>query len=190
MGNPSVNKVDHFTVPTANIADNVSMRDVVGNKSDDETNVMSGSGASAMALLYAAEKHSHGAAKVYPTQGAGGAGWIAGASFSSHADAGTFGDYADLMPAGTAGAPFDIHWINIETLGANGSYELVIASGAPASEVEIGRVRFTRTAAQEAANGVPFIMPIKAAATRIRAKVACSAAGPVAVTVSAFYHEY
>ena len=179
-----------LAVPTANSVTNVSVRDVVGNKTDDETNALAGSGVSLMGRAYVQEKHVHTGAKVYPTVGAGGAGWVPGALFSTNAVAGTFGAYADLMPAGTALLPFDIHWLNIESLGANADYEMVIAEGAPAAEVEIGRVRFTRIAVLEAANGVPFTMPIKTAATRIRAKVASSNVGAVDIRVSIFYHEY
>jgi hypothetical protein len=136
------------------------------------------------------EEHLHSTGGVYPTVGAGGAGWVAGATFTTNAAAGTFGVYADLIPINTIALPFDIHWINIESLGANSSYELVIAKGGAGSEIEVGRVRFTRINNQEAVNGCPFIMKIVPANTQIRAKVTQSNAGAVNIIISAFYHTY
>jgi hypothetical protein len=135
-------------------------------------------------------EHLHGQSWVYPSLGAGGAGWVVGASPASAAAAGTFGNYVDLIPSVGTTLPFDIHFLNIEALGSNGVYEAIIAVGAPAAEVEKARVRFARLNNQESANGVPVTMAIQPAGTRVRIKLACSAAGPVSVTVSAFGHYY
>lgn len=133
-------------------------------------------------------EHLHSGCSVYPTLGAGGAGWIAGAPLATAAAAGTFGALVDLIPVATILLPFDIHYINIEVLGANAVYELVL--GRDAAATEIARVRFTRVAAQEAANGVPIITKIMPANTRIQAMVACSVAGPINIEITALYHTY
>jgi hypothetical protein len=135
-------------------------------------------------------EHLHGTSWCYPTVGAGGAGWVVGASPASAAAAGTFGNYVDLIPSIGTTLPFDIHFLNIEALGSNGVYEAVIGVGAPAAEVEVARVRFARLNNQESANGVPVTMAIQPAGTRVRIKLACSVAGPVTVTVSTFGHYY
>jgi hypothetical protein len=147
-------------------------------------------GTSIYSMVSDVAEHVHSTSWVYPTIGAGGAGWVAGASIISAAAAGTFGNYADLIPVVGTTNIFDLHYLNIEVLGANGVYELIVASGAPAAEVEVARVRFSRLNNNEAANGVPLIMPLQPAGTRIRCKVACSAAGPVTIVMSALGHYY
>lgn len=82
-------------VPVQNAAANWTVTDVVGNKTDDEN------GTSLYSRAYKLEQHVHTLCRVYPTIGAGGAGWVAGAAFASAAAAGTFGVYADLVPEGT-----------------------------------------------------------------------------------------
>lgn len=131
---------------------------------------------------------------VYPTIGPGGAGWVSGAPVTPGAGPGAFGGYSDVIPAGWATAAFALFAVNVEVpylpLPVNQvSYELVIASGAPGSEVEQARVRFTRSVTEEIVNGLPICTIALPAGTRVRAMVAASAPGapPIAVSLEGFY---
>lgn len=165
-------------VPSKNSADNVYTRDVIGNKTDNE------SGDSLYSKIYIAEKHVHGACKVAPTLATGitvtattGAGaWTLGA-FSS-----------DIIAAGAVADPFDIHYINIESLSANTTYELVLYYGA--GDTEAGRVRFSRLNNNEAQNAVPFMSPLIPGGSRVRAKLATPADDGENCVISVYYHTY
>lgn len=129
-------------------------------------------------------EHIHSVCQCYPTL-------AAGATITAGAGAWTLSAaYAVVIPTNTIPYDFDIHFINVETLSANASYELVLYGGADGSEIEIGRVRFTRTAVNEAANNVVINTPVQAAGTQIKAKLASSNAAGPNVTVSLFYHRY
>lgn len=136
-------------------------------------------------------EHLHSACGVYPTIGAGGA-WVAGSSVISGVGAGTVLAWVTVIPAGIIQLPFDIHWINVEELPFNAGYELWLAKGAPGSEIEIARVRFTRVNNNEAVNGFPVIMAIVPANSAISAKLSCSSGNaPATPTLfSMFYHTY
>ena len=135
-------------------------------------------------------EHIHEKGNVWPTVGAGGAGWVAGTNVAANAVAGTFGNYAIVIPAATVTLPFDIHWANIETIGTNGSYEMIIAIGAPGAEVEVSRIRFVRFAGNEPVNGRPVITPVLPANSAVSVKIAHSTAVAAQITVSLCYHTY
>jgi hypothetical protein len=116
---------------------------------------------------------------VYPTLAAGvtvtaGAAW-------------TLGAFSQIVPASTIGDRFDIHYISIENISANDTFELVLYQGA--LDVEVGRVRFVKNAIMDGTQNVQFLSPLIPADARIRAKVA-SATGGNNVTISIFYHTY
>lgn len=132
------------------------------------------------------EDHAHSVDRVYPTIGAGGA-WVAGTSVpAGAAGAGNFGVATTILPGAATAAPFDIHYINVESLPANTTYELVIL----ANGVESGRVRFTRVNNNESVNGLPFMMPIVAAGTVMTAKCANAAGSVNNIVISVQYHLY
>lgn len=165
-------------VPVVNSDSNKTPADVIGNKNDDHT------GDSIKADTYTIEEHIHSKSKVYPTLTDGvtltaGAAWVLGV-------------FAEIVPLNTITLDFDIHYVSIEDISANGVYELVLysdADGIGGDEVEIGRVRFTRNAIQSATLNVPMTTPIVSANSQIKAKLAGSNAGQTAV-ISIFYHTY
>lgn len=126
-------------------------------------------------------EHIHARSNVYPTLAAGvtitaGAAW-------------TLGNYAVIVPANTITQPFDIHYMNIGSASANDTYEIVLYSGADGSEVEIGRVRFTRNSTQYSPPLIPITTDIVAKNSQIKAKIASSAGSNNAVA-SIYYHTY
>lgn len=81
---------------------------------------------------------------------------------------------------------FDIHYLSIENLSANGVYEIVLYDDG----TEVGRVRCTKNAAQDGTVNVPIQTPIIAASSVITAKTTSNNAAEDTVTISMFYHTY
>lgn len=85
---------------------------------------------------------------------------------------------------------FDIHWINVSAISANGNYELIIYSGDAGSEVEVGRVSFVRNAVQSQETSLQFMTPMIAALTRISARLNCGNNNADTCKVKVAYHTY
>ena len=167
-----------ISVPSQNSADNVNIEDVVGNKLDDEA------GDSIYSKSYIINAHFHSASNVYPTL-------ADGVTVTATANAWTdLGTIVEVVPINTITSPFDIHFIGVEGVSANDVYELVLYSGASESEVEIGRVRITKTANQDGTENTPFQTIIVPANTRISAAISSAAALANTATISVFYHTY
>ena len=133
--------------------------------------------------IHTISDHIHSSQWVYPTL-------AAGVTVTGAAGAWTLGAIAEVIPASTITDPFDVHYINIEAASAVDTYEIVIYKGAAAAEVEIGRVRFTKSANLDTQSGVPFMMDIVPANTRISAACASSGGGGDTITISVEGHDY
>jgi len=162
-------------VPSQDSADNNYFQDVIGNKTDTSA------GDSIYSHVHTLEEHVHSASIVYPTLAtavtvSAGASWV-------------LGSFVEIVPASTITSAFDIHYIYVDSISANDTYELVLYKGAESSEIEVGRVRFSKTAAQEGTDNQPFQTPLIAANERISAKVA-SSSGSNNVSVGIMYHIY
>jgi hypothetical protein len=87
------------------------------------------------------DEHVHSASNVYPTL-------AGGVVVSTGAGAWQEGAFVEIVPASTISGGgegrFDIHWVSVENISANGVYELSLYSGA--GDTEIARVRFTKSA--------------------------------------------
>ena len=165
-------------VAAADGSANANIADVIGNRTDSHsTRTLYG-------RVKTANEHVHGPAKVIPT-GAAGATLICGDS-----NAWDLGSFVVLAATNAITKDFDIHFINFENLSANATYELVIYSGADASEVEIGRIRAVRTDKKDTAVGTPFMCALQDANTQIKGKVMSSTGATDSVVVSLFYHVY
>ena len=134
----------------------------------------------------ASYQHIHMPAKVYPTL-------APDAEVTTSATANTLGDAVQLIPADEIATPFDIHWLNISDMSANGTYEIVlyIAADAGLTDLtEIGRVRVTRTANITSSDNTFIQVPVIPASSRIATKAACTESGAKTVKFSVHYHGY
>jgi len=165
------------SVPAQDSAANVVWGDVIGNKTDTHN------GNSLYALGETQEEHFHSASKVYPTL-------ADGVTVTGAAGAWTLGGFVEIVPASTIADDFDIHHISIEAINNVDVYELVLYKGAVASEVEIGRVRFTKTSNLDSTFNMPFQCAILDNTERISAKVASKGGGSDSVDISIYYHLY
>jgi len=161
-------------VPAVDSADNVEMRDVLGNKSDTH------GGTSLASRLKLADEHMHSVSKVYPTL-------AAGVTLNTDAVAWTLGTLVEVIPASTITEDFDIHAIDVEDISANGVYEIVLYYGA--GDTEAGRVRVVQGSVTSSTLNTIVQTPLIPANSRVRAAVA-SAAGGQNVTISLRYHTY
>ncbi len=175
---PTTTPVTSPTVPAADAATNLTLRDVVGNK-DDEHGTMSLAG-----QIHELVEHTHEAAKCIPS---GAAGVVVTAADSG---AWALGSFAVMAATNAITSAFDIHYIVVEAMSANATYEIVLYSGADAAEVEIGRVRVVRVTNQVRSSHLAIQTPVIPANTQIKAKVMSSTGALDTVTLSMFYHIY
>ncbi len=172
MPQRSRGSIINFDVVDPDIVDNITVKDVLGNKDD------SPEGSSLYARARTVEDHIHTEQKLYPElansiQVVGGSGvW-------------ELGTLTTLMPANTANIRFDIHWIVICAISVNDEYELILY----ADTTQIGRIAFTRTDKKDVDDGVPFQCPILEPEVRIRARLASAGGGDTA-NFKLLYHEY
>lgn len=125
--------------------------------------------------------HIHGDTEVYPTL-------AAGVVVTGAAGAWGEGAFAEIVPASTITTAFDIHWVNVEALSGNDTFELSLYYGA--SDTECARIRLVQTAAQSATLQHQMMTPVIPANSRIRAKLASLGGGSDTATVSIQYHTY
>jgi hypothetical protein len=109
-------------VPATDSADNRTMRDVIGSKSDRTYN----GGDSIFAEVHTLGDHFHKPVKVYPTL-------ADGITVTGAAGAWTLGSIVEIIPAATVGDPFDVHFVNIESASATDTYEIVLYQGGAGS---------------------------------------------------------
>lgn len=128
------------------------------------------------------EEHLHVVSKVYPTL-------APGQRLTSGPAMWALGDKTEIVPVNTITNDFDIHWVSIELITNIGVYELVLYKGLALAEIEIGRVRFAKTAVFESTLNIPMITPVIDANERISAALADDG-GAGAIDISLFYHEY
>jgi len=101
------------------------------------------------------------------------------------------GAKTEIVAANAIGVWFDLHWVAVSNVSTADDYEIRVFSGAAFSEVEIGRVAFSRTAAQDRSSVyIPVQVPPEAANSRISASLACKAADERTCEVKFYYHTY
>lgn len=163
------------TVPSQDSADNNIWGDVIGNKTDTH------SGDSIYALTKILNEHVHKPSKVYPTL-------ASGVQITCGTPAWTLGAFATIVPASTIASDFDVHHISIENISANAVYELVLYYGA--TDIEAGRVRFTKNANLDSVFNIPMQTIVIPADSQIRAKLASDSGNADNADISIFYHTY
>jgi hypothetical protein len=174
---------DNLAVPERNSADDYSIRDVVGNKSDTSFSGGSFNGnPSLVGHSKAGYYHIHSPAKVYPSL-------ADSINVVASATAWTLGTKVVIIPINTMPNYFDIHWIIVHSISAVDEYELVLYSDSGSGDVEIGRVVFVKTAAQAQEGNLPIQIPPQRPNSKISAALASKSGGDT-VSIKLYYHEY
>lgn len=130
-----------------------------------------------------AEEHIHSAQKVYPTL-------ANGITLTGHNTAWTLGNKTEIIPVNTITSMFDLHWVNIGEASVTDTYEIVFYKGLAGAEIEIGRCRVVRAAAQSGTAPVSLMTPLIPANTRISAALASASGGGDTLELALFYHTY
>jgi hypothetical protein len=153
-----------------------SVNDVIGARDDGvNTDTLAG-------RLHSSEEHMHSASKCYPT--------LADAPVvtAEAADWGVGGALVQIIPASTIGNKFDIHYINVESVSAARSYEMILYYGA--GDTECGRIRFTKSAGLDPVLDKAIQTPIIPANSRVQARLASGGVVADTVSITLHYHEY
>lgn len=135
--------------------------------------------------LNTAYDHIHGPFIVYPDH-ADSVTLTAGAGIWN-----TGGAIIEVIPAATLTAgPFDLHWLNIGGISANGEIQVDIFKGGIGSEVRIGAAKTHRNAVQSQEGSKRIQIPQMIAGERISCKLSDSTAGQITCDVSFEGHYY
>jgi hypothetical protein len=95
-----------------------------------------------------------------------------------------------IIAAGDITNDFDLHFLNIAALSANGEYQIALYTGAAFSEVLIGEFGAVRNAVQSQEGSRPILTPLLPANTRISAALSSSNAGANSLSIKVEGHEY
>lgn len=96
----------------------------------------------------------------------------------------------EIIPVNTITDDFDIHFLNVSAISANGEYVIALYKGAAMSEVLIGEYGAVRNAVQSQEGSRPIITELLDANTRISAAISSSNAGQDTVNIKVEGHTY
>ena len=161
-----------LNVPPINNSANVLVKDVIGNREDDnDSTTLAG-------RIRDQWEETHVGQLVYPTL-------AQGILVTAHLDAWTLGSYVTIIPVNTITGDFHIHHICVCSASANGAYELRLYRGVE----RLAIVTFTRTDKKDDIAGLDIYTPHIEANSQIRDKLASSnAAQEDTVRISIWYH--
>ena len=158
-------------LPGVDSADNVVIRDGIGNKSDTHD------GNSILAFAHRVDEHFHTAQEVIPDL-------AAGVTVTSGNPAFVLGAFTEIVAANAIGDDFDLHFVTME-MNNNADYFLKLY----AVETLIATVHSIRNANITAINQVQLMTTIIPANTQIQAKLA-SSAGTASAGIHLWFHRY
>lgn len=189
-GTPSACKTKNLDylndfIADQNTSDNNSFIETVGNK-DDFVQVPYTFGIqSIIAHLNTSYYHVHGKSFVYPTLADD---VVLTAAAGAWADTGV---KTEVIPAATlTDSAFDLHWINIANISANGTIQIDIFKGTVGNEVLIGSTRASRTTNQDRNGPSRIQIPQQLSGERISCRLSDSTAGALTCQVSFEGHFY
>lgn len=174
-----------LAVPSTNSTSGITIGEVVGSK-NDFVGVPYNFGDNSLASFAATGYyHVHGEPFVYPDHAS---------SVTLTAGAGAWnltGAKTEVIPASTlTTSAFDLHWMVISAISANGEIQIDVYSGGAGSEVLIGSVKAVRNAVQAQEGSHRIQIPQQPAGTRISCRLSDSTAGALTCAVSFEGHYY
>ena len=152
------------SVTSADSTNNISINDVIGNKSDTATGQGCNGNTSLMALNKLGFYHVHSSSVIYPRD-------AAPVTLTSGAGAYNEGTKVEVIPASTITDPFDIHWIIAGEISAQDDYVVKLYTGGAGSEVFWGEAAFSRDSNQVRGSQFPVQGNVIPANTRISASL-------------------
>lgn len=165
-------------VATVNGANNILVRDVIGNKNDTSA------GNSIYSLTHTMEEHIHNSVFIRP-------------DLAPHVTitkaTGIWAAYptpTQIIAANDITSPFDLHFMNLTGITATGGYQIALYSGAPGAEVLIGSYGFARNSVVSQEGTRPILTPLFPANTRISAALSGSMNAQESVNIKLEGHDY
>lgn len=103
---------------------------------------------------------------------------------------GAYGTKVELIPANAITNPFDLHFLNISSITANGSYHIGLFTGAPGAEVLAHEYPVVRTSVQSQEGSRSILSKIFAANTRISIALRGSPSNVQSIDIITSGHTY
>lgn len=129
---------------------NLTINDIIGNRQDSHgTN-------SLFSIVRDRYEDTHHVQYVYPIL-------ATGVLVTTHADAWTLGNFAEIVPVNGITGDFHIHHIHLHASSANGQYELRLYEGT----ILLSEVTFSRTDKKDDVEGIEVITSHSLANTQI-----------------------
>ena len=101
------------------------------------------------------------------------------------------GALTEIIPSGVLNeSAFDLHWLNISSISANGTIQIDLYAGEIGEEILIPGAKATRTTVTNPEGARRIQIPQQAAGTRISARLSDSTAGSLTCLVSLAGHYY
>ena len=165
-------------IPAVDSVRNVVAKDVSGNRSDGHNiNTLAG-------RAHRTDDHLHNITKLYPELAIPVVLTKAGGAYAA------FGTPTEIIPAGTIGLDFDIHWAVVSAISANGDYILQLYQGAALSETVIATISVVRNAVQSQEGSMSMITPLLLANARISAAISSGNAAADTLATKLQFHTY
>jgi len=165
--------------PAQNSTDNSLIRDVVGNKTDNATNIP-GSGSLYDIAAFMGYYHVHAPSLCYPSD-------ASPVQIVAGAGAWTEGTAQQIIAANAVTKIFDIHHVILGDISANDDYVIKIYYGA--TDIFWGEAAFTRDTNQVRGSQVPIQGRPVPANSRIKASL-LSGSGSNNVEIKLYVHTY
>ncbi len=170
---------DLHDLPEIDSSDNESIRDAVGNKSDGHF------GSSLHSRTHELDEHIHSNIFIRPNMANG---------ITVSKASGAWAAYptpTQIIAANDINEEFDLHFLNVSTISANGQYQLQFYTGPALSEVSLGDgFAISRSASQSQEGTRPIMTARMPANTRISVALTGSPAGIQSVIVKIEGHRY
>lgn len=165
-------------VPSQDGFDNIHMRDVIGNKNDGHNSI------SISGQHHRFDDHFHSVVFCRPELSD---------SIQLTKAAGVWAALpapTEIIAAGQITNDFDLHFLNISEISANGEYEIALYQGGAGNEILIGCFGVIRTAVQSQEGSRNIITPLILANTRISAALSSGNAAQNTINIKLEGHEY
>lgn len=176
------NKIDiidgYHDLPDQDSLDNSKIRDVVGNKIDTH------SANSLYGVIKLIREHIHNQVFLYPAKTA---------SIQLQKALGVWAAYptpTEIIPANSIAYDYDLHFLNVSAISANGEYTIALYKGDIGSEILIGEYGAVRNAVQSQEGSRVIITPLLSPNTRVSASLSSSNNAQDTINIKVEGHTY
>lgn len=179
LANDKIDIVDGYhDIPAQDSVDNVVMSDVIGNKTDTHD------GDSVVGRSKLVEEHLHNKVFLYPDLASSITLTKAAGAWAAHPTP------TEIIPVNTITEDFDLHFLNVNAISANGEYSIKLYTGAGGAEVLLGTYGAARNAVQSQEGSRNILTDVILANTRISAAITSENAAADTLNIKVEGHTY